>query len=169
MIMKHIDSPELSHLLARVIWPLFEKLFEEGSGLRYLEDVLYYLFKASSHLKEEEMVQQVQNLLSFEDAHEVIMTIAEQLEQKGLQKGLLKGRQEGHQEGHQEGRQEEAYHLLKKLLQKKFGEAAESYQAILVTLSVDELETLGERLITQSTLEDIFQGFPWSGSPPKLS
>ena len=105
------------------------------------------------------------------------MTIAEQLEQKGLQKGrqeglqkgLLKGRQEGHQEGHQEGRQEEAYHLLKKLLQKKFGEAAEPYQAILVTLSVDELETLGERLITQSTLEDIFQGFPWSGSPPKLS
>ncbi len=45
MIMKHIDSPKLSHLLATVIWPLFEKLFEEGSGLRYLEDVLYYLFK----------------------------------------------------------------------------------------------------------------------------
>ena len=106
MIMKHIDSPELSHLLATVIWPLFEKLFEEGSGLRYLEDVLYYLFKASSHLNEEEVVQQVQNLLSFEDAQEVIMTIAEQLEQKGLQKGLQKGRQEGRQEGHQEGRQE---------------------------------------------------------------
>ena len=149
MIMKHIDSPELSHLLATVIWPLFEKLFEEDSGLRYLEDVLYYLFKASSHLKEEEVLQQVQNLLSFEDAQEVIMTIAEQLEQKGLQKGES--------------------NLLKKLLQKKFGEAAESYQAILATLSVDELETLGERLITQSTLEDIFQGFPWSGSPPKLS
>ena len=56
-----------------------------------------------------------------------------------------------------------------RFLQKKFGKAAESYQAILATLSVDELETLGERLITQSTLEDIFQGFPWSGSPPKLS
>ena len=173
MIMKHIDSPELSHLLATVIWPLFEKLFEEGSGLRYLEDVLYYLFKASSHLKEEEVAQQVKNLLSFEDAHEVIMTIAEQLEQKGLQKGRQEGLQigllKGHQEGRQEGRQEEAYHLLKKQLQKKFGEAAEPYQAILATLSVDELETLGERLITQSTLEDIFQGFPWSGSPPKLS
>ena len=161
MIMKHIDSPELSHLLASVIWPLFEKLFEEGSGLRYLEDVLYYLFKASSHLNEEEVAQQVQNLLSFEDAQEVIMTIAEQLEQKGRQKGLQEGRQEGRQEGES--------NLLKKLLQKKFGEAAESYQAILATLSVDELETLGERLITQSTLEDIFQGFPWSGSPPKLS
>ncbi len=149
MIMKHIDSPKLSHLLASVIWPLFEKLFEEGSGLRYLEDVLYYLFKASSHLNEEEVVQQVQNQLSFEDAQEVIMTIAEQLEQKGRQEGES--------------------NLLKKLLQKKFGEAAESYQTVLATLSVDELETLGERLITQSTLEDIFQGFPWSGSPPKLS
>ena len=73
MIMKHIDSPELSHLLATVIWPLFEKIFEEGSGLRNLEDVLYYLFKASSHLKEEQVVQQVQNLLSFEDAQEVII------------------------------------------------------------------------------------------------
>ena len=71
---KHIDSPELSTLLATVIWPLFEKLFEEGSGLRYLEDVLYYLFKASSHLKEEEVEQQVQNMLNFEDAQEVIMT-----------------------------------------------------------------------------------------------
>ncbi len=85
------------------------------------------------------------------------MTIAEQLEQKGLQKGRQEGRQEGES------------NLLKKLLQKKFGEAAESYQAVLATLSVDELETLGERLITQSTLEDIFQGFPWSDSPPKLS
>jgi hypothetical protein len=64
---------------------LFEKLFEEGSGLRYLEEVLYYLFKASSHLKEEEVVQQVKNLLSYEEAHEVLMTVAEQLEQKGLQ------------------------------------------------------------------------------------
>ena len=35
------------------------------------------LFKASSHLNEEEVVQQVQNQLSFEDAQEVIMTIAE--------------------------------------------------------------------------------------------
>ena len=148
MIMKHIDSTELSHLLATVIWPLFEKLFEEGSGLRYLEEVLYYLFKASSHLNEEEVVQQVQTLLSYEDAHEVIMTIAEQLKQKGL----LKGRQEGRQEGES--------NLLKKQLQKKFSEAAEPYQAILATLSVDELEILGERLITQSTLEDIFQGFP---------
>ena len=76
---------ELSHLLATVIWPLFEKLFEEGSGLRYLEEVLYYLFKASSPLKEEEVVQQVKNLLSYEEAHEVLMTVAEQLEQKGLQ------------------------------------------------------------------------------------
>ena len=40
MIMKHIDSPELSTLLATVIWPLFEKLFEEGSGLRYLKVML---------------------------------------------------------------------------------------------------------------------------------
>ena len=37
--------------LATVSWPLFEKLFEEGSGLRNLEEVLYYLFKASSRLK----------------------------------------------------------------------------------------------------------------------
>ncbi len=44
------QSPVIS-TLATVIWPLFEKLFEEGSGLRYLEEVLYYLFKASSRLK----------------------------------------------------------------------------------------------------------------------
>ena len=74
---------------------MFEKLFEEGSGLRYLEDVLYYLFKASSHLKEEEVAQQVQNLLSFEDAEEVIMTVAEQLEQKGIQKGIEQGKNFG--------------------------------------------------------------------------
>ena len=45
--------------------------------MRYLEEVLYYLFKASSHLKEEEVVQQVKNLLSYEEAHEVLMTVAE--------------------------------------------------------------------------------------------
>ena len=29
MVMKHIDSPDMSNYLARVVWPLFEKLFEE--------------------------------------------------------------------------------------------------------------------------------------------
>ena len=163
--MKHIDSPELSDLLATVIWPLFEKLFEEGSGLRYLEEVLYYLFKASSHLKEEEVVQQVQTLLSFEEAHEVIMTVAEQLEQKGIEKGFEKGIEKGIEKG----RQEEAQHILNKQLRKKFGETAKLYQDRLASLSVDELEILIERLMTESSLEAIFQGIPWEGSPSKLS
>ena len=136
---------------------MFEKLFEEGSGLRYLEEVLYYLFKASSHLNEEEVVQQVQTLLSYEEAHEVIMTVAEQLEQKGIEKGIEKGRQE------------EAQHILNKQLQKKFGETAKPYQDRLASLSVDDLEILIERLIIESSLEAIFQGIPWEGSPSKLS
>ncbi len=157
MIMKHIDSPELSDLLATVIWPLFEKLFEEGSGLRYLEEVLYYLFKASSHLKEEEVVQQVQNLLSFENAQEVIMTVAEQLEQKGIKQGIEQGIEQG------------KILVASKLLYKKFGHAAIPYQDRLASLSTDELEILIERLITESSLEDIFQGFSWSSPPTKLS
>ena len=155
IVLKNIDSPDLLEVLRKKVWPLFEKLFEEDSGLRYFEEVLRYLFKAGPHLHKEEVAEKVKTILNNE-AYEVIMTVAEQLEQQGIKKGIEKGIEKGILLG----RQEEACQLLKRQLLKKFGEVIEPYQEILVALSVDELEILGERLVTESTLEAIFKGFP---------
>lgn len=148
MAMRHIDSPHLVSYLKEVLFPLCRKALESGTGLEFLEDLLYYLFNANPHLKADEDLAQIHGMLTFENTEKVIMTIAEQLEQRGLQKG----RQEGLQEG--EAR------FASKLLQKKFGSLAEPYLDILKTLSLDELDLIGERIISESSLEKIFEGFP---------
>ncbi len=80
------------------------------------------------------------------------MTVAEQLEQRGLQKGIQIGIEKGIEKGESQ--------LLKKQLQKRFGQEGESYQVILVNLSIDELEMVAERLMTPASLEEIFKGIP---------
>ena len=72
------------------------------------------------------------------------MTIAEQLRQEGLQQGV----------------QQEALQLVVKLLEKKFGSLTEWRQRRLAGLPVSELESLAEGLIGDSSLEDVFDGFP---------
>ena len=65
-------------------------------------------------------------MLGFEDAQEVILTVAEQLEQKGIEQGIEQGK----------------ILVASKLLYKKFGRAAKLYQDRLASLSTDELEIL---------------------------
>lgn len=47
---------------------------------------------------------------------EMLMTIAEWLEDQGWKKGLLVGRQEGRKEGHHAGREEQTLEIAKRLL-----------------------------------------------------
>jgi len=65
-----------------------------------------------------------------------IMTIAEQLEQRGIKKG--------------------EFNLLKHQLKNKFGNAATQHLPALENLSQDELFDLGGRLLYAGKIEDLF-------------
>jgi flagellar biosynthesis/type III secretory pathway protein FliH len=84
---------------------------------------------------------------------------------EGLERGRQEGRQQGRQEGIQLGRQEgfeqgrrrgEA-ELLLRLLRSKFGSVPRNIQALLRNAEPDQLLEWGERLVTASSLDDVFQ------------
>ncbi len=148
LLMKHIDAPDLREYLIATILPLLNEFSQKETGLESLETVLYYLFQGNPHLEKASVIPQIQEQLVLEKAQEVVMTIAEQLRQEGLQQGV------------QQGVQQEARQLVVKLLEKKFSPLTESHQRRLAGLSVSELESLAERIISASSFEEVFDGFP---------
>ncbi len=79
---------------------------------------------------------------------------------EGRQEGRLEGRQEGRLEGRQEGRQEAfreaCQNLVRRLLEKRFGEIPVWAEARLAELSAAELEELAVRIFDTSHLEELF-------------
>ena len=72
-----------------------------------------------------------------------------------IRKGLEQGLQEGRQKGRQEGRQEGEQRFLRLLMEKRFGPLPSWAAAKLSTLSIGEIEALGERIFDATTLEDL--------------
>ncbi|MDR2215192.1 MAG: DUF4351 domain-containing protein [Nevskiaceae bacterium] len=62
------------------------------------------------------------------------------------------GRKEGREEGRTEGRAA----LLTRQLQLRFGPLPESAQARLASASIEQLDAIGERLLSANTLEEVF-------------
>jgi predicted transposase/invertase (TIGR01784 family) len=75
--------------------------------------------------------------------------------QKILRKGRQEGLQAGRQEGLQEGRQAGEAELLIRLLNRRCGALADKLQAQLRSLSIPELESLGEALLDFQGLKDL--------------
>ena len=87
------------------------------------------------------------------------MTFAEQMEERGIQKGkqegIQQGKQEGILEGEAKGKQKGEIRLLKKLIKLKFPDAK---PVSLAALSLDQLELIGQRILTCDTLEEVLEG-----------
>ena len=75
--------------------------------------------------------------------------------QEGLQEGLQEGRQEGLQEGRQEGRRQEALALVLRLLSRRVGVLPEATRSAVVTLSLAQIESLGEALLEFTDRSDL--------------
>jgi hypothetical protein len=74
------------------------------------------------------------------------------------QEGLEQGRQEGRKEGRQEGRQEGESALLLRQLELRFGPLSDVDRSKLRTADAETLMQWGERVLTASTLADVFGG-----------
>ncbi|MEH2036947.1 DUF4351 domain-containing protein [Nostoc sp.] len=69
--------------------------------------------------------------------------------------GYERGKQEGKQEGKKEGEQEGEQRLILKLLQRRVGELSPELQERIQSLSLNQLENLGEALLDFTAIEDL--------------
>jgi hypothetical protein len=76
-------------------------------------------------------------------------------EQQTKQQGIQQGIQQGRQEGIQEGAQRTAQTLILRLLNRRVGILPDSVRGRIESLSVAQLETLGEALLEFSSLADL--------------
>jgi predicted transposase YdaD len=75
--------------------------------------------------------------------------------EKWRQETLDEGLQQGLEQGLQRGRQEEGRSLILRLLTRRIGTIAPTSEAKILTLSISELETLGEALLDFSSSADL--------------
>lgn len=90
------------------------------------------------------------------EAEETIMTLEEQLEQRGLQKGLQRGRQEGRQEGLEEGRQEALIEAVQTLLEARFGGVDPSVAQRLRGADQATLKQVLRRAASAASLDEVW-------------
>jgi predicted transposase YdaD len=75
--------------------------------------------------------------------------------ERGIQEGRQEGIQEGRQEGRQEGIQEGELTLILKQLKKRYGELSPELQQRIQSLSLHQLEALGEALLDLGSMADL--------------
>jgi len=85
---------------------------------------------------------------------EVIMEITTSWMEEGRQQGRQQGLQQGRQQGLEQGRQHEALLVLRQLT-RRLGEIEPDVRARIETLSLTQLEELGEALLDFSTTADL--------------
>ncbi|WP_442948165.1 DUF4351 domain-containing protein [Nostoc sp.] len=65
------------------------------------------------------------------------------------------GERIGYERGKQEGKQEGEQRLILRLLQRRVGELSPELQECIQSLSLNQLETLGEALLDFTAMEDL--------------
>jgi flagellar biosynthesis/type III secretory pathway protein FliH len=114
------------------------------------------------------LVQEAARYLSDKLQGEV-MTIAQQWEQEGFKKGMAiaeqwkeQGMQKGMQKGMQQGVKQGEAALLKRLLQRRFGNLPAAYAQLVEDADTETLLHWGEKVLEPEikTLEEFFSGVP---------
>lgn len=87
LVLKYIFDPALRGRFAEII-TLFTELAEARTALEYLETVLYYVGRASTHLAPEEMLTIVREALA-DKGSDVMQTVADYWIEQGIEQGQV--------------------------------------------------------------------------------
>ena len=155
--LKHIRQQEMApyalDILASLHWPISQY---EGKELLHL--FLNYMFNEGNIKDIDSFMKSSSEQLSSPIRREM-MTFAEQMEErgilKGMQKGILEGEARGEAKGKKEGKVEGEIRLLEKQIKLKFPDAK---AVSLAHLSLDQLELIGQRILTCDRLEEVLKG-----------
>ncbi|MBF0239427.1 MAG: Rpn family recombination-promoting nuclease/putative transposase, partial [SAR324 cluster bacterium] len=149
LMMKHIDDPDLPRLLFGTLFPMLWEFSRSKTGLEYLETLLYYLAKAAPNLEKESFMAEFHKLPNPEILEEIIMpTLAQQWIDEGKAEGKIEGKAEGKIEG--------LLSVTRKLLKVKFRDIPSEYISRLESMTIPQLETLAEKILTAQTLAELF-------------
>jgi len=111
--------------------------------------MLYYLSNTSDYLEKAEVTEIFQELPTNR-TKKVVMTLAEQWRLEGQERGEKIGQQRGQKMGE--------VLLIQKLLKLKFGDEASEYNNQLTELTSEQLDQIGERILSCQDIKVIFKG-----------
>lgn len=117
LLQKHIHQRDLATLLDRLATLL---LTESMTGQQVLT-LINYLVQAGDATDADAFVRELARRVPQHG--DTLMTIAQQLEQKGIEKGRMEGRMEGHMEGRMEGEREATLTIARSLLKQGLDKA----------------------------------------------
>ncbi len=142
LLLKHIFEPDISDKLPN-IFMLLKDLVDQETGLQYFESLIKYVFSNVDGMTTERIHSIVSNTLS-EEKGGIIMTLAEQLENRGLQKGLEQGLLEG----------------IELAVSIKFGDTEDCRRVItkLKTIQdINRLKALKGKILSAKTVPDLMK------------
>ena len=134
----------MSKIRERDIFPFIHEVIEsitkisEDGDSAYIESILYYILEKADSEKVDGIFSEFKKAVTIEHS-EVIMTIAERLEQRGVLKGKEVGIQIGIEKGREEGKLFEKKQIAVNMLLKKLDEKIISEST---GLSVEEIKNL---------------------------
>ena len=102
-----------------------------------------------------EEVQKVPLIIDLME-NDLLGPVLRQGMEKGLEKGLKKGLKKGLEQGLEQGRAQGEQLLLRRLIEKRFGSIPEWAKTKLASLSIPEIERIGERIFEASSLDSLF-------------
>ena len=110
LVQKHIRQKDMLELVPKLVALMGMELWTNEQ----IGALLNYISLASDTAKPEELLRAV--AAASPKYEEMVMTIAERLEQKGLEKGLKQGLKQGLEQGLEQGRQKERREVAMKML-----------------------------------------------------
>ncbi|MEW6378405.1 MAG: Rpn family recombination-promoting nuclease/putative transposase [bacterium] len=158
LLLKYIHHPDLARHL-QWIFSLLKDMIQSGAAgqefMDWLESAFRYIFHASERVSVEELKIIVEKSL---DKHKegIVMTLAEQLIQKGVQQGLQQGWQQGEQKGEQKGEVKKAREDVVNVLEIRFGDIPLSFKEKLAGIyDLAILDDLLRKAVTAASLAEM--------------
>lgn len=148
--LKHQRSSDFEKFL-EIFLPWVNEI-DNQEGANYAQIVLRYVIHDLDKGHEQLFIEKSNEYLSQKLRGEV-MTIAQQIEQRGMQQGMQQGMRQGIQQGLLEGE----LTMLINLLNRKFGRIPVQYKSRLQKADSIMLLQWAERIIEAKTIQEIFQ------------
>ncbi|WP_210456441.1 Rpn family recombination-promoting nuclease/putative transposase [Pantoea ananatis] len=111
LLQKHIHQRDLAELVDKLVPVLLAGYLSSSQVV----SLIHYIVQAGETADAEALVRELAH--SVPQHGDVLMTIAQQLEQKGMEKGMEKGIQLGREEGRSEGEREATLKIARTMLQ----------------------------------------------------
>jgi hypothetical protein len=127
----------------RRLSPVYQQLWAEPEGARAVRVLVLYILCVSPDLEPAELSRELRTVLS--GAEDVMTTVGERLRQEGLLQGL------------QQGAMAALRQVVEQQLSLKFGELSPSVRTRLETAETEALTRYAAKLLTASTLEQVFE------------